>query len=236
MYSTVLNFKRVGWLAAGMALAGFGGSPLGPPEASCAPSDTLGNVFRASPVLPMDLRRVAVLPLSCENSSTALQEGCGTLQPVLRAALIKTRKFEVVSVKKEELRSLTGQLSWTGSETLPPDFLDSLQRVYGCDAVLFSELTMFHAYAPMTIGWRLKLVSVRTHQIIWAVDETFEAEQQNNQGTPRYRALMRQIFPTVTGTEKAWINVNSPRQFGEFAAARLLATLPDRQESSKVSP
>jgi len=59
------------------------------------------------------------------------------------------------------------QVELDRAEILPPDFLDSLQRVYGCDAVLFCELSTFRAYAPLAVGWRMKLVDVRTRQILW---------------------------------------------------------------------
>jgi len=228
---TIFRWRR--WLAAGMALAGLAGFP-GTPRAFGAPGAE--NVFRASPILPPDVRRVAVLPLTCEAQSGGLPEGCETLQPVLLSELTKTKKFEVVSVNPEDLRTLTGRLAWTGSEALPPNFLEGLQREYGCDAVLFCELSEFRAYAPLAVGWRLKLVDVRTHQILWAADEVFDATQQPRLGeVNRWQAFMRQILPTTTGTEDAWLQANSPRRFGKMALTKLLATLPDRPENTKVS-
>jgi hypothetical protein len=219
-----------------VALAGLAGlTPLAWQPAFCQPAGRLENVFRASPFLPAELRRVAMLPLSSEGSSATLQEGCEMLQPVLLAELNKTKKFEIVSVNHDDLRKLTGRLNWTGSETLPPDFFDSLQRVYGCDAVLFCEVTEFRAYGTLAVGWRLKLVNARTRQIVWAADEIFDAAGQTVAGAHHYQTLMHEIFPTVAGTEEAWLKANSPRRFGELTAARLLATLPDRQEKAKVS-
>ena len=125
--------------------------------------------------LSLNLQRVAVLPLAAENAGSDLPEGCETLTPVLWEQLVKTKKFEVVAVDAAKLRSRTGQVNWTGAENLPPDFFAFLRREYGCDGVLFAELTAYRAYAPLAVGWRLKLVDARTGQIVWSADELFDA-------------------------------------------------------------
>src|ERR1700685_3670440 len=133
------------------------------------------NVFSSSSILPADVKRVIELPLACEESRGDLSDGRESLDSILQTELIKTKKFELVSLNARLLKSFTGRSSWTGAEVLPDDFFDSLQRVYGCDAVLFCQLTVFRAYAPLAVGWRMKLVDVHTQKIIWAVDEVFDA-------------------------------------------------------------
>ena len=202
--------------------------------AGCAaPGRTIGmlspeyrpaNTFSYPATLSLNLQRVAVLPLGCEEPRADLPEGCDALNPVLLAELAKLKKFEVVAVNRENLRSRTGRSSWTGAEVLPADFFDSLHRVYGCDAVLFCQLTVFQAYAPLAVGWRLKLVDVRTRQILWAADEVFDAGQQSVlNAAQRY-----QLAHFKNQESDGWSVRNSPRQFGQYAAARLLATLPER--------
>ncbi len=192
--------------------------------AALAPDYRPENVFSYPPTLPMNLQRVAVLPLACEEPHANLPEGCEALNPVLLTELAKLKKFEVVAVNRENLRSRTGRSSWTGAEVLPAEFFASLQRTYGCDAVLFCQLTVFHAYAPITVGWRFKMVDTRTRQILWAADEVFDAGQKTVlNGAARFQAT------ALRGSEAdGWSIRNSPRQFGQYAAARLLATLPDR--------
>ncbi len=203
------------------------------------------NVFSASPILPKDLKRVAVLPLTCEKSRADLASGCEILDPILQAELVKTKKFEVVSAGSEMLRSLTGQPGWTGAEVLPTNFFDSLQRTYGCDAVLFCQLTMFHAYEPLAVGWRMKLVDATTKKIIWAADlvfdasdpavvkgaEQFQKQQQNVHGETE--SLLKNLArvadrqpPSVLDDQ--WMILNSPRCFSQFSAVKLLQTLPER--------
>lgn len=205
-----------GGLAAGVLLGGV-------IQAADLPLD---NIFAEPPVLPPELHRVAVLPLAAEGRDADLPDGCEALQPVLFDELVRTEKFEVVSVQPENLRASSGRAAWTGAEQLPEDFFDSLRREYGCDAVLFCELTVYHAYAPLAVGWRLKLVDVRTRKIIWAADEVFDAGQP---------AVARQAWQFWTNRDKTlakdeirWRLAASPRQFGSYTAAKLLSRLPAR--------
>ena len=52
------------------------------------------NIFLAGPVLPTDLKRVAVLPLAADKRIPALRDGCEILEPVLNSELIKTRRLD----------------------------------------------------------------------------------------------------------------------------------------------
>jgi hypothetical protein len=184
------------------------------------------NIFLAAAHLPADVRRVAVLPLACDGQQMDLAAGRDALEPALTGELIKAKKFEVVPVPPGELTRLTGRANWTGEEVLPAGFLDLLKKEYGCDAVLFSELTEFQAYPPLAVGWRLRLVAVRGQKTLWAGDEHFDA------GTPTVMAgalLYQRREQRQSGDDiTIWLALNSPRQFGQYSIARLLDTLPAR--------
>jgi hypothetical protein len=212
-----LNFARAGgWLAAGLLFGSVIQAADSQPE----------NVFARPSALPPSLRRVAVLPLAAESPEADLPEGCEALQPVLLDELVRTEKFEMVPVRPENLRASSGRAAWTGTEPLPRGFFASLRREYGCDAVLFCELTVYHAYAPLAVGWRLKLADARTQKIIWAADTVFYAGQP---GVARNVVkFMRQRDPAATADESRWQSANSPRQFGRYTAAEIIGTLPPR--------
>ena len=203
------------------------------------------NVFVSSPTLPPDLKRVLVLPLACGQSAGDVSGGCQMLDPVLRAALVKTGRFEVIVADPETLRSCTGQLSWTGEEALPMNFFNSLKQVYGCDAVLFCELTTFRPNAPLAIGWRLKLAEAKTGKILWAADEIFDAgnksvaqdaEQFEKAQQPHHNFFYGAYSflswcvdtPTRSALDDQWNVLHSPRYFGEYSAGKLVKTLPAR--------
>lgn len=194
------------------------------------------NIFPTSGILPAEIKRVAVLPLACDTRQSELAAGRDALEPVLLAELIKTKQFEVVKVSSEELWRLTGRTGWSGGEILPANFLDGLKMEYGCDAVLFSELTEFRAYSPLAIGWRLKLVDAHSKKTIWAGDENFDA------GKPEILAAARQYqqldqqqldYPSSAAFRRVdktagWLAANSPRWFGQYSIASLFDTLPAR--------
>lgn len=202
------------------------------------------NVFVSAAILPSSLKRVVILPLAHEESQAELSGGCEMLYPVLQAELIKTKKFEVVAASSKTIQGLTGQASWTGAEVLPADFFASMQRVYGCDAVLFCELSAFHAYPPLMIGWRMKLVDVATQKIIWAADVAYDASdpavsksaqefEKQQEGVEKPVSFFKRLLTWFDRraepvTDQPWTVLNSPRYFGQFSSAKLLQTLPER--------
>jgi hypothetical protein len=229
----VALFFTLCWTALG------GGSQ---PGESAAP---VPNVYIASPELPPTLKRVLILPLAGELSSADLAGGCQMLDPVLRASLIKTGRFEVVAADPEALRSCTGKMSWTGTEVLPRDFFASLKNVYGCDGVLFCELTVFRPAPPLAVGLRLKLVDAQTGKMIWAADEIFDADNlsvaKDAQQFQRRRQPHHNVIyytysflawcvntPTRSALDDQWNILHSPRYFGEYSSEKLLDTLPQR--------
>lgn len=182
------------------------------------------NVFSYGNRLPATLQRVALLPLVCAQPRADLPEGRDALAPILFGELTRAKRFEVVCVDRESLRIRLGRSNWSGAEALPPDFFESLRLSYGCDAVLFSELTVFHPYAPVSVGWRFKLIDTRTRQILWSADEVFDAPPPSEPND----ALSEWIPCWKERAHDNWAIRNSPRELGQYAAARLFATLPGR--------
>ena len=218
------------WLAAGAAVVSCGllaGCAIGTPrDLVRGRSYQPQNVFAGAGALPVNIRRVVVLPLVCDENNCALAEGRDVLEPVLRGELIKTKKFEVVSTDPDVLKNRTSRADWAGEETLPPEFFTVLRENSGCDAVLFARLTVFRAYPPLAVGWRVRLVDAQTRRTIWAADEVFDAGEAAVGNGARRHQLTEERDPN--GAPDVWFIQNSPSKFGEYTAARLLATLPPR--------
>jgi hypothetical protein len=182
------------------------------------------NVFVCGSSLPPQVRRVAVFPMACDQDTTEMVYGRDALEPILRVELAKLRRFELISIGPEMLQARTGQASWSCEDALPHDLFSWLGESCGCDAVLFCRLTTFRGYAPLAVGWRMRLVDVRTHNTLWASDEVFDAGEPAVQAGARHFQLANRRNCEPVPDE--WVIGNSPRQFGQYAAARLLATLP----------
>ncbi|MEJ0091157.1 MAG: hypothetical protein WDM80_15615 [Limisphaerales bacterium] len=72
--------RLAGWMLVGMFSAGCATTEHHtPPTSSDARPE---NIFTYPPVLPTDLRRVALLPIACEEPGSLLVDGCETLRPV----------------------------------------------------------------------------------------------------------------------------------------------------------
>jgi hypothetical protein len=165
-----------------------------------------------------------MLPMACDPSSPEMVEGREALEPILRDELAKTHRFELTRIASEALRARTGKSEWSCEEALPQDLLSWLNETHGCDAVLFSRLTVFRGYAPLAVGWRIRLVDTRTRATVWAGDEIFDADLPAVRAGARHYQLT--IRESCSRTPDEWVIENSPRQFGQYAAARLVATLP----------
>jgi len=231
-------------LAASLARRGFAGvhwMTLLFLITGCAKSSYLGqmttasyqpsNVYRAEANLSPEIKRVAVLPLTTLNDDTAMEFGREALWPVLVAELGRARQFELVSVSADELRLLTGRNSWSGEEKLPIDFFDKLKEKLGVDAVLFSRLTQYRAYEPLAVGWRLKLLDAAEPQVLWAVDEVFDARvPEVAAAARRYAQQHPDTGPSVQDAQGVLL---SPRRFGRYAANAVVETLPGRAVSAR---
>ena len=184
------------------------------------------NVYTSFNQLPVSLRRVAVLPLTCDTKASELEYGRRVLEAVLSEELGKTKKFELVAVTAEQMRIWTGRPAWRAEETLPADFLKVLKEQLGCDAVLFSRLTQYRAYPPLTVGFSLKLAEVDTAEFVWAVDEIFDASEPSVVNSARRYQLSREQLPAALADSRSILN--SPSGFGRYAANSVFQTLPAR--------
>jgi len=194
------------------------------------------NYHRGVTFLPKEVQRVALLPIACNAENADLEEACRALASIVNRELIETRKFEVIVVPCEAMLSRTQRRAWSGLETLPAQFFEALREESGCDAAFFAELTDYKPYSPLAIGWRFKLVDVRTKKIIWATDEVFDASvatvanaaRQFDSRIPKPRPGRIERFLDRTEGEDHWAMLHSPAVFGQFTVASLLTTLPER--------
>jgi hypothetical protein len=205
-----------------LALALAASSPL-PAGATDFPP---ANAYRQHDRLPPTCRRVAVLPLAVTAAEPEAPDGADVLEPALHAQLGKCGLFELVCISTADVKRWTGKPAWTAEEPLPRDLLDHVRKLSGCDAVLFPRLSSYHPYPPLRLGWNLKLVEVATRQVIWAVDETYDA------GQPAVARQAKKFYKRQACTGQPLRDprtiLASPRLFGEFAASAALATLPRR--------
>ncbi|MGO8696731.1 MAG: hypothetical protein ACLQVY_03300 [Limisphaerales bacterium] len=210
-------------LAISLLLAGCETRPAHVPfEARYQPS----NIFSKGPVLDPDVKRVALLPMAPLLSTETFQAGVDSLQPVLRAELEKSKRFEVIVITPEQLRRWTGQGVWKSEDQLPPDFFDRLQEETGCQAVLFNELTRYQPYQPVAMGWKITLVLNKGHDIFWAADEVFDAGEGSVANAARVYESDHITSQSPLPDPNAILS--SPSRFGQYTLYALFTRLPKR--------
>lgn len=211
------------WLGLGLLGVGCQSTKVALMDPILGPSYQPGNVFLVRSNLPPTFRRVAVLPLITGRNRSAEAE---MLEPVLLAELAKAKRFELVTVRPEDLRAWTGRETWSVQEELPEDLLATIAERAGCDGVLFPDLSQFRAYPPMLMGWRLALVDAKSANVLWSVDEVFDAgDSAVVNGARRYSNQHLRNQPALEDSRSILL---SPTRFGSYTAQTVLATLPGR--------
>src|SRR5579862_8600658 len=116
------------------------------------PSYRPQNVFVWGSSLPPQVRRVAVLPIDCDQNTSEMADGRDALEPIVRVELAKLRRFELMSISPQQLQASTGLPAWGCADALPNNLFSWLADGCGCDAVLFCRLTAFRGFAPLAVG------------------------------------------------------------------------------------
>jgi len=184
------------------------------------------NFWSRSATLDPQLKRVAILPITTTSATETFMAGAQLFQPLVSAELEKTRLFDLVVISPEQLRQWTGQAAWRDDEALPPDFFSRLREGSGCDAVFFSQLTGYHPYQPVAVGWKLSLVEVQASQTVWKADDFLDAGDTIVANAARYYSNQH-VHIEGPADDPAAI-LGSPSRFGQFSLSALLATLPKR--------
>ena len=191
-----------------------------------SPGYSASNVHEAHRKLAADIRRVAVLPSTCDTTDANLQSGREILETILREELGKTKKFEVIIVSPEQLKEWTGRKSWAAEDVLPTTLLPTLREKLDCDVVLFSRVTQFRAYPPLAVGLSLKLVVASDAEQLWALDEVFDAGEPSVAVGARRFQQARDPMPAALADSRGILV--SPSGFVRYAANTAFGTLPSR--------
>jgi hypothetical protein len=208
---------------AGLTLATFLGG--------CASSPAVTDPVRSGPFFTPanhsadaslgSIRRVVVLP-AWVGEGTAT-ESAAALDPVFLTALQQEKRFEVVTLSRQECRRRYGAEALSSATALPHDLFESLKRDFAADAVLFIDLTAYYPYKPITLGLRGKLASLEDSRLVWTFDNVYSSESPAAANSARNFFLDRDRGIPADLTRTA---LQSPSKFAAYAAASMFATLP----------
>ena len=217
--------SSVAWLLAVGLLAGGCETPkptLPEPGARFEPK----NVYRAIEVLPGDLQRVVLMPVTVASPELATLDQRNQLAQVLEEELRKTHRFEVVRATREELRRGFGKDAFSAGESLPPDLLTRIQSAHSADGVMFVQISSYRPYPPVAIGWELRLVTADQGRTLWSFDETFDASQAEIARSARDYFKAHHTGASELADPQA--DLRSPIRFCRYTGDAAWRTLPTR--------
>lgn len=160
------------------------------------------------------IRRVAMLPLSYETGDTAVPR---SLDGMFNAELTKTSLFELILINRSQMQEMFGTPQLSSVDVLPGDLLSQLMTRYNVDAVLFTDITQYFPYQPVSIGLRSKLVDARTGEIRWAFDYLFDSGKPSVAQDAKTYFLQNSQTNLPIPVDGSSILV-SPLRFSRFAA------------------
>lgn len=171
------------------------------------------------------IRRVAVLPVAYE---TPLEASLTQLDGAVTMELAKTSLFELVPVSREALDVRFGRRQFTSVEVLPGELLRTLRADFGVDGILFTDLTYYRPYQPISIGVRSKLVDAQTGQVRWAFDHLFDAGNLETAAAAEgYYLATTPPPPTLEHPHNGAAVLQSPSRFTKYVAWEAFRSLLD---------
>ncbi|MBI3885838.1 MAG: hypothetical protein HY302_08955 [Opitutae bacterium] len=175
--------------------------------------------------LPAALRRVALLPL--HGGTIVPAESLVTLDQAFLQELLRVQRFEAVLVSRATMARLFGEKQFSSVEALPHEFLAVIARDLAVDGVLFVDVTNYSPYPPLRLGVRAKLAATATGELVWSFDTIFSAADPAVANAAKLYAMGGRKAPRPP-VELSSSVLQSPTQFGAYAAAAAFATLPPR--------
>ncbi len=167
------------------------------------------------------MRRVAMLPA---YHARIPGEVLKDVDAALMAELSKKAAFEVVQLSRVEMEQLIGLREVSSVETLPGDLFRKLKEQYGVEGVMFTDLTHYSPYRPVSVGVRSKLVDIESGRIHWASDVLLDSGNSIVAAAARayQKSFCRDNFPVDSDGGTVLM---SPRLFVKFAAFSNYASL-----------
>jgi len=185
------------------------------------PEYTPTNIYKAD--LPVEFIRVALLPMNLQGDF-GQKAALDSIEGALQAELIKAKRFEVVTISKDELEQICGEESLSSQQKWPYELKKALEERQ-VDGVMLIELTHLRGYQPVALGLKMRLVSLQEGKTYWAVDELLDsANPMIYQGALNYDNGMR-MGKTSESKTIAFMQT-SPTRFAHYAGELLFKTLP----------
>jgi hypothetical protein len=182
-----------------------------------------------APALLSSVRSAVFIPLKNETSYPPAADGMtAALVPAIQGKQLFHVEVLPVRDPATEGAVFDGRRPFTLKE------LAHLRQTLGCDAVLVGAVSQFQAYPRMRIALYLKLLDLRDSRVLWAVEHTWDATDQETQ------ERLEHYFAKEKANEYEpvqWrLGLVSPAVFQQFVAQEAAETLPHRPSAALNQP
>jgi len=160
------------------------------------------------------LHRVAVLPICFDDEQ---QVTPNELDLVFHAELTKASAFEVIPISRAELSAHFGIPQLSSAQVIPRDLLARIVQDYGVDGVLFTDVTHYFPYRPISIGVRCKLVDAHSGVQRWVFDHLFDSASPQVAIAAKRFDVDQEIEQLPIAPDGSNI-LQSPSRFGKYVA------------------
>lgn len=180
--------------------------------------------FGGIDALPDTIHRIAVMPIHFGKKHPRLLED---LNPILQSELNKKNVAEIVPIEERYLVHTFNKPALNSTAPLPHDFFELIQQKYAPDAILLTDITHYHAYKPMSIGMRCKLVTALEGKILWSFDMVFDS------GDPMVAASAKSFerrYNKIDNPMSVSSSIlQSPNRFAKYITHAMFTTFPVRK-------
>jgi hypothetical protein len=171
------------------------------------------------------INRIVVLPIH-DSTRRLPSEVLDQYDQTWHNRLLHTQRAELVPVSREQLSLWIQRPSLDSVEILPSGWSKALSTATGAQAAVFLDLTQVVSQGHLRLGFRIKIVDLTDHSILWTADEIFDSSD------PQLEKKIKQSFPRPLFSPRepsARISLSqSPAQFATFAFGLTLRNLPPR--------
>ena len=179
-----------------------------------------------------DLRavgRVAFVELSAEDRGGAV---AADTTDELAVALRDNRLFAVNVIRSSDPQYAS--IPADSPSGLTFEQIATLHKELDCDAVLMGAITTYQPYPHMRMGLQLKLLDLRSGQLVWAIDQVWDtADARLEERLKKFFSKhMRKDYEPL-GYRLA---LTSPRAFEKFVAWDAASTLPQNEPEPEKGP
>ena len=158
---------------------------------SCAAPKPTANYYYLNP--NRDLSAIGRTALVEFANDSAYPQISGDISQALFKALQKKQVFGLTFIRQNDLAWRKLQLDMSSAYTL--EQLSAMRKTLNCDAVLIGTVTEYEPYPHLTIGLRLKLMDLADGQLLWALEQIWDATDKTTQD--RVKNITDMVFHPV---------------------------------------